>query len=126
MTKQEIKKLDKIVETACKKNTDYRCEICGAPKEIAQIHVHHIIGRRHRSTRFILENVVTLCAKHHTMGLWSAHENPGWFLEEIRDLRGDKWWKKLNELSYKVNKMDFETNKYLVDKSLTEILTYYV
>ena len=80
MTKKEIKKLDKMVETACKENADYKCEICGAPNDMAQIHAHHITGRKNRSTRWILQNLVALCAKHHTMGRWSAHEHPGWFM----------------------------------------------
>lgn len=125
MTKKEIKKLDNLVEKSCKENADYRCEICGTSWENAQIHAHHVCGRRNRSTRWLLENLVALCASHHTMGRWSAHEHPGWFMEEMRLLRGEDWWNKLYRLSHYINKMDFETNKYLMDKSLDEILTYY-
>lgn len=125
MTKQEIKKLDKLVEKKSKEDADYRCEICGQGWERVQLNSHHVVGRRFRSTRWVLSNLVCLCVSHHTFGLWSAHENPGWFIKRIRDIRGEEWWKELQELSTKINKMDFETNKYLMDKSLKEVLSYY-
>ncbi len=50
------------------------CEVCGAP--YAQR--HHIVSK-HPAGRFrnIVENIIYLCADHHTMGPDAVH-NIGW------------------------------------------------
>ena len=125
MLKKDIKKLDKEIKLRCLANDGYKCVICGKGKEQVQLHHHHIVGRRHRSLRWVLENVVTLCASHHVMGVQSAHEDPVWFMEEIRDIKGEKWYKELKILKEKVNKKSYEENMEMIELSLGEIINKY-
>ena len=126
MTKKEWKKLDRIIEKQSKEDKDYKCEVCGRGKEHGiQLHSHHYIGRTHTSLRWVLENIFVLCAAHHTMSRQSAHEDPQWFDSIARDIRGEKWYKLIEKIKNNKNKKTFEENKYLMDKSLEEVLKSY-
>jgi len=63
------------------------CIICGSKKNI---NCHHIIPRNFIETRHDKKNGITLCAKHHKFGSFSAHKNPLWFFiileEDYNDL----------------------------------------
>lgn len=95
MTKAEIKRMDTLWSQRVKEDAGNKCEVCGRPKGAVQLHSHHFIGRRNRSLRWWLPNGVCLCAEHHKLSLWSAHENPEWFREQMLDIRGAKWVKDL-------------------------------
>ena len=42
-----------------------RCERCGETEETAILDVHHIIGKRYWAVRWLPDNLVLLCRKHH-------------------------------------------------------------
>jgi len=104
MTKKNIKKLDALWSAHVKAEAGYKCELCGKNANECQLHGHHFIGRRNRATRWFLPNGIALCASHHTLSIWSAHENPEWFRSQMLDIRGMKWLKELITQSNKIFK----------------------
>ena len=80
-----IKKCDKLWRDIIKLRAKGKCELCNNPG----IDAHHIIGRRNFTLRWDLRNGIYLCFNHH-YGLNSAHQNPIWFEEELRKLKGDR------------------------------------
>ena len=48
---------------------------------------HHIFSRRSNSVRWLPQNGIVLCPKHHTLGTPSAHhcpvDNPRWFIDYV-------------------------------------------
>lgn len=119
------KKLDNIWKSMVKTNAGFKCEVCGKDNTQCQLHSHHFIGRTHTSLRWCLANGFCLCASHHTLGRISAHEDPQWFIEEARNLRGDKWYKEIGMIKNQINKFDYEVNKELMDKPLIEFIKKY-
>lgn len=82
--KKQLKKQNKqkMLDWSTKiKELQPTCIICGSNK---YLHTHHIIPREILKTRYEILNGVTLCAKHHKFGLYSAHRNPVWFLYKLR------------------------------------------
>lgn len=115
MKKAEINKLDNLALKTCKEEAGNRCEICGKGKDEVQLHAHHVIGRRHRSLRWDVDNLVCLCATHHVMGKQSAHENPFWFDKEIVGMRGEAWKYNLEKKAQVICKTDYQTVKDYLD-----------
>ena len=77
--KKERKQKDKEWATIVKK-LQPTCLICNST---INLNSHHIISREIERTRFNILNGVTLCAKHHKWGIFSAHRNPAWFLYKL-------------------------------------------
>lgn len=67
--KQE-EQLDKLWAKLIR-DRDGRCWKCGSTEKL---HANHIISRRHKSTRFDLDNGFTLCEYHHLF--WWHSKNP--------------------------------------------------
>lgn len=67
MKKSEIKKLDTVWSKKVKEKANYKCEVCGTTRAL---NACHIIGRRHRGTRW---------------GCWMVNEKTG---EKYYDLCG--------------------------------------
>lgn len=59
------------------------CEICGK----AGNNPHHIIGRRNLNLRWDLRNACLLCSGCHTLNRNSAHQNPIWFMDWLKQNR---------------------------------------
>lgn len=57
-----IKKCDKLWAQAVKARAQNKCEVCGKTE---RLHAHHVIPRTNYSTRYLVENGVCLCYKHH-------------------------------------------------------------
>jgi len=111
MKKSEIKKLDTLSRKRCKEEYGVRCLICG---RTGYLNIHHYTSRRMRSCRWYIPNLIPLCPKCHTFGLWSAHQNPEWFRKQMLDLRGKKWLDDLVARSNKIYKGSYErVLKYL-------------
>jgi len=68
------KKCDQLIKELCFKRDQHRCCYCGSEK---YINAHHLITRNQLSTRWILLNLITLCAKCHKFSnTFSAHGTP--------------------------------------------------
>lgn len=84
MKKSEIKKLDKVWSE--KIRSKGACEVC---HKTTSLNAHHIIGRRNRSVRWDLRNGVCLCAGCHKFSKLSAHQDPEWFHDWLKENRNE-------------------------------------
>lgn len=73
-----IEALDRLFSIFIRKR-DKVCLACRFPHPDAHLSCHHIISRRHLSTRFTPKNGVTLCVSHHRQ----AHGDPEWFRDWV-------------------------------------------
>jgi len=87
------KQLDELWKGAVIKRDGGKCIICGARKSLA---AHHILSRRHKSTRWLLENGVTLCTAHHIYGV---HYDPVPYVNEFRRRLGNDFLENLTRLA---------------------------
>jgi len=60
------------------------CEVCG--KKL-NLNSHHIVGRKNLTLRFDLRNGCCLCAGCHKFYQQSAHEDPLWFADWVKQNR---------------------------------------
>ena len=85
MTKREINKLDKLFREVINERDAGRCQFCGNPGN----NVHHLVGRRNRSTRWLPSNGLLLCPGCHTFRTNSFHQDPmgtmDWFKKNHPD-----------------------------------------
>lgn len=82
------KKLDGLWSELVKQEAGNKCEVC-SKKEY--LNSHHIVGRRNLRLRWELYNGVCLCPGCHTFKRDSAHQNPIWFDEWLRDNRAEDY-----------------------------------
>lgn len=60
-----------------------RCELCGAEK---YLNAHHILPKeRYKEYRYELTNGISLCPSCHKWGKYSAHRNPIFFAEKLKE-----------------------------------------
>lgn len=85
-SKKTVKnKLDTVWSKLVKLQAGNKCEVCGNSETLNS---HHIVGRRNLRLRWEVMNGVCLCVKHHKFGNQSAHENPVWFEDWLKENRG--------------------------------------
>ena len=81
-------KLDRLWSELVRER-DGCCMYCGRTESLD---AHHIIGRANRSTRWDLENGITLCKKHHVFSNeFSAHGTPVKFTHWLEEQKGREW-----------------------------------
>lgn len=97
------KKCDALWSELVKIKAGYKCELCGAKKNLQS---HHIFGRRANSTRFYVPNGVCLCWRCHFV---EAEQNSTKFGLWIVAKRGQAWYDELNERHNQLVKIDYET-----------------
>jgi len=107
--KQKLKeKCIKKAKVIAKERAGYVCEKCGRSKEEGwQMHGAHIIPVSYGHTAANPDNILCLCAKCHSMGKESAHDNPTVFthwLDTKHPGRAEKMWK----LAQPTDKVDWE------------------
>ena len=62
MAKSRVKICDDLWSKAVHERAGGKCEFCGSEKRLQS---HHVIPRTNYATRYLLENGVRLCYKHH-------------------------------------------------------------
>lgn len=78
-TKKSVgKSLDRLWSLVVRKRDNHTCQKCGKPAT----EVHHIFGRRNFSTRWNIQNGISLCPACHTWGKNSLEQSP--YLPENR------------------------------------------
>jgi len=86
---------------------DNKCAYCG---KTVYLNSHHIFSRSNYSTRYDIDNGVTLCASHHILSSsFSAHKTPVEFIEWLKEKRGLEWYQELRrkaKLTCKLKKTD--------------------
>jgi 5-methylcytosine-specific restriction endonuclease McrA len=71
------------------KRDGYQCVICKAgPKHL---NAHHLIPKNFKEYALNVDNGLTLCPTHHTLGKFSAHKNPLWFGMWLRKYDRNKY-----------------------------------
>jgi len=85
------KQLDKLWSQLIKREAGNKCEVCDLEGGNTRLNSHHIVGRRNYRLRWELYNGVCLCSGCHTFRRNSAHQNPIWFDEWLRDGRSEDY-----------------------------------
>lgn len=112
--KISINKMDETWSNMVKIRDGNKCVYCG--KE-SYLNSHHIFSRSKRSTRWYLDNGITLCVAHHTFSSgFSAHKTPAEFIEWIKEKKGEEWYNNLRLKGNSVDKRSLEDirDEYLV------------
>ncbi len=67
----------------------YRCVACKpeAWNEGQRLNAHHLIPKEFKEYRWDVDNGMTLCVHHHTLGKFSAHKNPVWFTLWLKEMK---------------------------------------
>lgn len=87
----------------------HKCAYCGKEQ---YLNSHHIFSRSNKSTRYDLNNGITLCAGCHTLSSkFSAHKTPVEFVEWIKEKRGEKWYDDLRKRAKKTKKFSAQDLK---------------
>jgi len=84
--KQE-KEMDEIWAFKVKERDDYTCQVC--KKKSSNVNAHHILPRGLKGLRWDVNNGISLCAYHHSLGPWSAHKNAIWFYGWLNENKKD-------------------------------------
>lgn len=94
----------------------FRCEYCGRRDHLNS---HHIFSRNNRSTRFLLENGICLCAGCHTMSSkFSAHKTPTEFTEWVKEYRWQERYDNLRAKSKEIRDKDYDkVQTYLLEET---------
>lgn len=88
VSKSRLKdKMDVLWGKIIKARADYVCEISGKTNYEVQLHAHHIVGKKCTALRWDFRNGISLWSQRHKLGNPSAHENPIWFVEELKRIR---------------------------------------
>ena len=75
-----LENIDALWSRLIKKRDGQRCVICGCRRDLE---AHHLTSRLHMATRWLLENGVTLCQEHHTIGQEAAHRDKEAFEQKL-------------------------------------------
>ena len=102
--KKKKKSIDKILldlwAEAVKIRAGHKCEYCGIMKTLNS---HHIFSKRHRATRWDIDNGICLCSGCHTLRTFSAHQSPDFVLWIIKYIKVERY-KKIQGKAYQVKK----------------------
>jgi len=110
----ERKKLERALDTLwsnCIRMRDKTCRVCNHD---GRLEAHHIMGRRHKSTRWDLDNGILLCWNHHVK---YGHADPETLRDNVIECIGAKKYNALKEKSrnkgkaYKMSMSDLEDIK---------------
>ena len=99
--KAEVKRLDALWSKAVIERDGRRCRYC---KQSGN-QPHHIFSRRHRSTRWDVDNGITLCWHHH---FHLAHGEPEMFREFLLKEIGEEMFEALKRRAWsRAGKTDY-------------------
>lgn len=94
------------------------CEVCG--KKL-NLNAHHIIGRKNLTLRFDLKNGCCLCSGCHKFYQQSAHEDPLWFTEWLKQNRPDDYNYLQEQKNKKTTSIDYLNLKSELETRLKEL-----
>ncbi len=104
--KLSIANLDADWAKLIKLRSGGKCEYCGKD---SGLNAHHIFSRSNYSTRWDVNNGISLCVSHHTFSSgFSAHKTPAEFVEWIKEYRGADWYDMLRKKAKEIYKPDYE------------------
>tara|TARA_R110002020_G_scaffold297267_6_gene513050 strand:+ start:698 stop:1078 length:381 start_codon:yes stop_codon:yes gene_type:complete len=125
MADKKVKSIEKQLDLKwsllVKLRAGNKCEFCGTTKNLNS---HHIYSRAKKSTRWSVDNGVSLCVGHHIGNKWSAHKSPMDFGRWLEKVKGTDF---INLLSLKANstsKLHLFEKEIMLQKLIEEINTY--
>ena len=96
-----------------------KCEYCHKP---TGLNSHHIYSRSKKSTRWDVENGISLCASHHTLSsTFSAHKTSIEFVEWLTDYKGQDFIDRLRLKANTTQKLNAAEKKELLQELNKEI-----
>ncbi len=114
------KKLDDAWSKLVKLNAGLQCEYCGT--QVKQLHSHHIYTRSKKSTRWDVNNGLSLCAGHHVLSsTFSAHKTPVEFTEWLYKYKGTEFVDLLRFKANQISKLHTFEKELLLKEMLNEI-----
>ena len=76
---------------------DGMCVICGAHNK--RLNAHHLVPRQFLEYRWEMDNGISLCVHCHNFGKFSAHKNPLWFAQWMRENKKYEFLKAMERLN---------------------------
>lgn len=116
------KKLDDAWSKLVKLKAGMKCEYCG---KTTTLNSHHIFSRSKKSTRWDVDNGISLCVAHHTFSSkFSAHKTPTEFTYWLEGYRGKKYIEKLTLKAHSISKLHTFEKELLLDELKKQIKHY--
>ena len=116
------KQLDESWSKLIKLITNNKCEYCGSENHP---NAHHIYSRANKSVRWLPDNGVCLCAKHHALSAqFSAHLTPVEFTEWLYKNKGENFMMTLKIKANSIGKYH-KFEKELILKSIKSEINRY-
>ena len=124
MAKGIDKKLDDAWSKLVKIRDGYKCQVCGLE---STLNSHHIFTRSRKSTRWDVDNGITLCVSHHTFNhKFSAHITGVEFTHWLELKVGEEWLSTLQQKSHQIAKYSKADKEELLKGLLKEIEDYVI
>jgi len=121
-TKGDDKELLKLWAEIVKLRAGNKCEY---PKcyRTQNLNAHHLYTRAKKSTRYDLDNGISLCSFHHTLGAESAHRDPEFkqILVEA-GVRTEQFFKLLRRKAFTPSKVDLKLELLYLKKEREKYL----
>lgn len=78
---------------------DGGCVVCPEHKrKLKNCNAHHLIPNNFKEYSLKVDNGLSLCPSHHTLGKYSAHKNPIWFIKWLSKNRPEVYWIAIDRL----------------------------
>lgn len=112
-------KLDDAWSLLVKLKAGMKCEYCG---KTSYLNSHHIFSRSKRSTRWLTDNGICLCAGHHVLSsTFSAHKTPLEFVDWLNNRKGTSYIDRLRIKANTTSKLHKFEKEILLEVLLKEI-----
>jgi len=85
------------------------CMLCGSPTQVAHHHIHRSKSLR---VRYEIQNLLPLCGSCH----YKLHQNESYWASKIIQIRGLRWFARLEKLKNEVVKWGKEDYKRIYRK----------
>ena len=116
-------KLDDAWSLLVKLKVGRRCEYCGTTTK--KIESHHIFGRSNKSTRWDVNNGVSLCFGHHVgYSTFSAHKTPLDFFRWLYKYKGNDFVDRIEFKSKGLGKFTTFEKEIMLKELQEEIKKY--
>ena len=113
-------KYDIVFSKLIRSMAGHRCEYCGISG--CRVECAHIFGRRARSTRWDIDNAVSLCNYHHRY----FTENPVLFFDWLSEYIGDEKLDALRLRAHSVKKWAKDEKEEMYQDLKSKLATYEV
>lgn len=122
MAKGIDKKLDTAWSLLVKLRDGMKCTYCDKD---TYLNSHHIYSRSKKSTRWDIDNGITLCVGHHTFSSgFSAHKTPLEFIDWLKTIRTEEEIESLRNKAHRTAKWYKHEKEELLQELTKQIESY--